>query len=141
MDLSWRYGLKNIFFRNKTFLVFQDRKLKLSASVWKINFVKPHKVSTYSAHSDNFFLHFLVVWLSWNFVRFQEIHFQIDAKSFSFLSWKIRKFYSKKIFFDRCQYQNKKALFTDSIFRKGFDLYHEWFGHWHSELFVCLKCQ
>ena len=28
------YGLKNIFFRNKVF-VFQDRKLKLSASVWK----------------------------------------------------------------------------------------------------------
>ena len=26
--------LKNIFFRKKTFFIFQDRKLKLSASVW-----------------------------------------------------------------------------------------------------------
>ena len=29
------YGQKNIFFSNKTFFVFQDRKLKLSESVWK----------------------------------------------------------------------------------------------------------
>ena len=28
------YSLKNIFFRNKTFLVFQNRKLKHLASVW-----------------------------------------------------------------------------------------------------------
>ena len=27
-------------------------------------------------------------------------------------------------FFGRCQYQNKKALFTDSIFREGFGLYN-----------------
>ena len=29
-------GLKNIFFRYKTFFVFQDRQLKLSASAWNI---------------------------------------------------------------------------------------------------------
>ena len=34
LDLLRDYGLNYIFFRNKTF-VFQDRKLKLSASVWK----------------------------------------------------------------------------------------------------------
>ena len=26
----------------------------------------------------------------------------------------------KKIFLSRCQYQNKKVLFTDPIFREGF---------------------
>ena len=29
----------------------------------------------------------------------------------------------KKKNFGRCQYQNKKALFTDSIFREGFGVY------------------
>ena len=38
----------------------------------------------------------LVVWLSWNFVRFHKIHFKTDAESFSFLSWKTKKFYFKK---------------------------------------------
>ena len=33
-------------------------------------------------------------WMSWNFVRFHEILFQTDAENFSFLSWKIKKFYS-----------------------------------------------
>ena len=43
------------------------------------------------------FIFFLsVVWLSWNFVRFHEILFQTDAQSFSFLTWKIKKFYSWK---------------------------------------------
>ena len=53
-----------------------------------------------------------VVWLIWNFVRFLEILFQTDAESFRFLSW--------KIFLSRCQYQKKKALFTDPIFSEGF---------------------
>ena len=35
-----------------------------------------------------------IVWMSLNFVRFHEIHFQTDAESFSFLSWKTKKFYS-----------------------------------------------
>ena len=29
--------------------------------------------------------------MSWHFVRFQEIEFQTDAESFSFLSWKTKK--------------------------------------------------
>ena len=45
------------FLKNKTFFVFQDKKLspklKLSTSVSKRNFLKPH-----SAHSDNFYFHF-----------------------------------------------------------------------------------
>ena len=44
------YDLNYIFWGNKTFFfIFQDRKLKFSASVKK-NFVKPHKIST---QSDN----------------------------------------------------------------------------------------
>ena len=44
--------------------------------------------------------------MSWNFVRFHKVLFKTDAESFSFLS---------------CQYQNKKALFTDPIFSEGFE--------------------
>ena len=57
--------------------------------------------------------------MSWNFVRF-EIQFQTDAKTFSILSWKTKKFYSKKNILSHCQYQNKKAVFTDPIFGEGF---------------------
>ena len=35
-----------------------------------------------------------ISWMSWNFVRFHKIFFQTDAESFSFLSWKTKKFYS-----------------------------------------------
>ena len=34
---------------------------------------------------------------------------------------KQKSFIPKKNFLRRCQYQNKKALFTDPIFREGFD--------------------
>ena len=50
-------------------------------------------------------------------MRSHENLFQTDADSFSFLSSK-----KKKIFFGHCQYQNKKALVTDSIFWEGFGL-------------------
>ena len=48
----------------------------------------PH---THSAHTDDFHFNFflLVVWLSWNFVRFHMI-FQTCAENFSFLSWKTK---------------------------------------------------
>ena len=83
--------------------------------------MKPHKLSTHLAFSDNCYFHLFlsVVWLSWNFARFHEIQFQTEPESFSFLSWKTKKIYSwKKNFLSRCQYQNKKSLFTDSIFQK-----------------------
>ena len=82
------------------FLVFQGRKLKFSAYVWKRiswNLTKFYSFSSFRQFLFPFFL--LVVWLSWNFVRFDEILFQTDAKSFSFLSWKTKKFYSQKIYF------------------------------------------
>ena len=46
-------GLNYIFFRNKTFC-FSTFSICL-----KINFVKPHKISTHLAHSDNLYFHIL----------------------------------------------------------------------------------
>ena len=37
----------------------------------------------------------------------------------------------KKNFLSRCQYQNKKSLFTDPIFSEGFaPMYSAYFGKW-----------
>ena len=57
----------------------------------KLNFVKPHKISTCLADSDNCYFHFFLIKL-----RFHEILFQTDSESFSLLSWKTKKFYSWK---------------------------------------------
>ena len=48
-------------------------------------------------------------------MRFHDFFFQTNSESFSFLSWKTLSFWSC------CQYRDKKALFTDPIFREGFD--------------------
>ena len=81
-----------------------------------------------STHSDNcyfnFFYHAVVI-LRWNFLRFHEFLFQTDTESkdrkfqLSILKNKTKIFLNKS-FLSRCPYQNKKALFTDSIFRDGF---------------------
>ena len=74
-----------------------------------------------------------IVWLSWNFVRFRGILFQTDAESFSFE--KQKSFIPKKKL-SRCQYQNKKAFFTDPIFSEGFwEKYLHIFIHNHSSSF------
>ena len=88
-----------------------------------LNGKRPGVISdtTISCHySDNCYYHFFYFfWLSWYFVRFQEILFQTDSESFSFLSWKPKKFYCwKKKFLSRFQFKNKKALFTGAIFPK-----------------------
>ena len=53
-----------------------------------------------------------ISWMSWNFVRFHEIQFQTDAESFSFLSWKTKKFYSylKKNFFKPLSISKQKSF-------------------------------
>ena len=62
-----------------------------------------------------------LVRMNWNFARLDEILNQTADENFSFLSWKTKKFYSKKKYFlSRCQYQNKKALFTNPIFSESF---------------------
>ena len=61
--------------------------------------------------------------MSWNFVRFHKIKFQTDAESFYLENKKV--LFLKFFFWNRCQYQNKKALFTNPIFSEGFALISE----------------
>ena len=53
-------------------------------------------------------------------MRDHEILFQGSA----FYLEKRKSFISKKKLLGHCQYQNKKALFTDPIFSECFDTYH-----------------
>ena len=86
------YGLKNIFLGIKLF-AFQDRKLKLSASVYKK--------------------------ISWNLTKFQLIQtIVVFIFSIGCLIESVR--FPKKIFFRLLSIQNKKAMFTDPIFSEGF---------------------
>ena len=57
------YGQK-YFFMNKTFC-FSRQKAETFSICLKMNFVKLHKVSTYSAHSDNCYLHFFFWLFDW----------------------------------------------------------------------------
>ena len=109
---------KKMFFRNKTFLFFKIECRNFQVQFEIGFFETSQNFNSFSFFRELLFSPFLsVVWLSWNFVRFHEIQFQTEPESFSFLSWKTKKFYSwKKYFFGRCQYENKKSLFTDSIF-------------------------
>ena len=51
-------------------------------------------------------------WMSWNFVRFK-INFWIDAESFSFLSWKTKKFHSEKKYFFSAVSKHAKIIPKD----------------------------
>ena len=48
--------------------------------------------------------------------------FKQTLKISAFYLEKQKSFIPKKKFWSRCQYQNKKALFTDPIFSEGFGL-------------------
>ena len=62
-----------------------------------------------------------ISWMIWNFVRFHEIHFQTDAESFSFLSWKTKKFYSlKKWFFKPFSISKHKSFVYQPNFQWRF---------------------
>ena len=54
--------------------------------------------------------------MSWNFVRFLGIQFQLNLKVSAFYLEKQKSFIPKKYDLDHFQYQNKKALFADPIF-------------------------
>ena len=79
--------------------------------------MKPHKISTHLAYSDNCYFHLFlsVVWLSWNFAEF---NFKMNLKVSAFYLEKQKSFITKRKKIGCCQYQNKKTLFTDSIFQK-----------------------
>ena len=69
--------------------------------------------------------------MCWNFVRFHEIYFQTDSESFSFLSWKTKKFYSKKkyIYISALFSKHTKIIPKDGAsrlnFPEGFDYNEE----------------
>ena len=116
-SVYWQW-FRKCFFRIKTFFVFQDKKLKLSVSIWN--------------------------WILWTLTKFQHIQLiqtivififsichliefkfcEVSQKKISNRFWKfpLSILKNKKYFLSRFQYQNKKALFTGSIFREGFDL-------------------
>ena len=68
-------------------------------------------------------------------MRFHEIFFKQMLKVSAFYLEKQKSLIPKKnIFLSRCQYQNKKALFTDPIFSEGFVLIQFCVG-------ICVKAQ
>ena len=97
-DLFRDYGLNYIFFRNKPFFFKKES--------WNFQhlFEKEFRESSQNFNSIRQWIEkkeikiVWITWMSWNFVRFHEILFQTDAENFSFLSWKTKKFYSKKIY-------------------------------------------
>ena len=90
--------------------VFQDRKLKLSASVWK-KIGKPYKISTPCAHSDIFFHFFyrLSDWVEilWGFTKF---FFKQMLKVSAFYLEKQKSFIPKKIVFWPFSISKQKKL-------------------------------
>ena len=121
------YDLDHIVFRNKTFLFF-----KIESWNFQQLFEKEFHFNSIRQQIEKMKITIVwMSWMSWNFVRFHKILFQTDAESFNFLSWK-KKIFLKKYFLGRCQYQNKKALFTDPIFSEGFGLQYITF---HLKLF------
>ena len=50
-----------------------------------------------------------------------KFNFKMNLKVSAFYLEKQKSFIPKKYFLGRCQYQNKKGLFTDPIFSEGFD--------------------
>ena len=73
-------------------MFFQDKKLKLSASVWKRilwNLTKFQLYQTTNRKSEN--NNCLNALGELKLVRFHEILYQTDTESFSFLSWKTKK--------------------------------------------------
>ena len=81
------------------FFVFQDRELKLLTSVWKNKFVKPHKISTHSAHSDNYYFHFFYWSSDWvEILRcFTKFFFKQALKISVFYLVKQKSFISKNM--------------------------------------------
>ena len=119
MDLSGRCGLKNIFFRNKIFLVLQDRKLKLLIPVW--NWI--------SLNLTNFqltqLIQTIVIFIFFYSCPIESKFCEVSQNYFSKSFWKFelekqKSFIPKKKLGGRCQYQNKNVLFTDPIFGEGF---------------------
>ena len=83
--------------------------------------MKPHKISTHLAYSENSNFHLFFFRLSdWVEILqgFTKFNFKLNLRVSAFYLENKKSFIPKKKFLGRCQYQNKSALFTDSIFQK-----------------------
>ena len=93
LGLSRDSGLNHILFLGINLFLFFKIENWNSQHLFKNKvFETSQNVNSFRLFLFTFFLS--VVWLSWNFVRFPKIQFQTDTKSFSFLYWKTKKFYS-----------------------------------------------
>ena len=82
--------------------------------------MKPHKVSSYSAHLGNCYFQIFYKLSDWVEILWGSTKF-LMLKITGFYLVKQKSFIPKKKFLSRCQYQNKKALLTGPIFSEGFD--------------------
>ena len=102
------YGLKNIFFRNKSFLFFKIDDWHFQ-NLFEIKF---RETSLFSAHSDNCYFQFfyrLCDWVEilWGFMKF--FFKQMLKVSALYLENK-KVLFLKKYFSSRCRYHNKKSF-------------------------------
>ena len=112
------YGPKDNFFRSKKFLFFKIESWSFQ-NLFENEFCE-------TSQSFNTFIKLLLTFFSLGCLI--ELKFrEVSRNSFSNRSWKFQLFMlknkksfipPKKYFFGCSQYQNKKALFTDSIFLK-----------------------
>ena len=101
MDVSWRYGLKNIFFRNKTFLFF-----KLESWNFQVQFEIKIRESSQNFNSFSFFRQLLFpfffyqlsdwVEILWGFTKF---NFKLNLKVSAFYLERQKSFIPKKKIF------------------------------------------
>ena len=69
------YGLKQYIFRNQT-VCFSRQKAETFIICLKKHFVKPHKISTHLAQSDNCYIHFFIDCLI-------QLQYEVSRNSFS----------------------------------------------------------
>ena len=113
MDLPWRYGLRNIFLGIKLFC-FSRLKAEIFSICLKLNFMKPHKISTHSPYSDNCYFHFfygLSDWVKtlWGLMKF---FFKRILKVSAFYLEKQKSFIPKKMFFKPLSISKQKKSFV-----------------------------
>ena len=115
------YGLHHILFRNKTFLFFKIES-------WNFQHLFEKKSCEPSQNFNS-----IRQWIKiGNRKCLNELKFcEVSQNSFFKQMLKVSAFYLERqksfipkilFFLSRCQYQNKKALFTDPIFSEGFEL-------------------
>ena len=118
------YGLKNTFFRNKTFLFFKIESWNFQHLFEKEFCETSQDFNSLSSFRQLLFPFFypLFDWVEilWGLTKFC---FKQMLKVSDFYLEKQKFYFLKKYLLGCWQYQNKKTLFTDSIFKDGFGLH------------------